>query len=197
MKTMNIKPELTAISTKHSKSAEMIANLMTDDSVILDYGCGTGRNMTYLLEQGACSLCGTDIPEQLKAQEAKHDALMEQGCLIMESFYYASNSFDLILCSHVLNVIESNSVKQNVVNDIANLLAEGGKAVIEVRTAHDVEAAKTKEAYKDGWLIKKGSAYTYQEALSNAKLEGLCINAGLKVVDHISNSSKHIIVVEK
>lgn len=197
MKTMNIKPELTAISTKHSKSAEMVAKMMTDDSTILDYGCGTGRNMTYLLEQGACSLCGTDIPEQLKAQEAKHDALMEQGCLIMESFYYASNSFDLILCSHVLNVIEDDSVKQMVVKDIANLLAEGGKAIIEVRTAHDVESAKTKEAYKAGWLIKKGSAYTYQEALSKDKLENLCTSAGLKVVNHISNSSKHIIVVEK
>lgn len=197
MKTMNIKPELTAISTKHSKSAEMVAKMMTDDSTILDYGCGTGRNMTYLLEQGACSLCGTDIPEQLKAQEAKHDALMEQGCLIMESFYYAGNSFDLILCSHVLNVIEDDSVKQMVVKDIANLLAEGGKAIIEVRTAHDVESAKTKEAYKAGWLIKKGSAYTYQEALSKDKLENLCTSAGLTVVNHISNSSKHIIVVEK
>lgn len=197
MKTMNIKPELTAISTKHSKSAEMVAKMMTDDSTILDYGCGTGRNMTYLLEQGAYSLCGTDIPEQLKAQEVKHNALMEQGCLIMESFYYASNSFDLILCSHVLNVIEDDSVKQMVVKDIANLLAEGGKAIIEVRTAHDVESAKTKEAYKAGWLIKKGSAFTYQEALSKDKLENLCTSAGLKVVSHISNSSKHIIVVEK
>lgn len=197
MKTMNIKPELTAISTKHSKSAEMIAKLMTDDSTILDYGCGTGRNMTYLLEQGAYSLCGTDIPEQLKAQEAKHSELMEQGCLIMESFYYAKNSFDLILCSHVLNVIEDDSVKQMVVKDIADLLAEGGKAVIEVRTAHDVESAKTKEAYKAGWLIKKGSAYTYQEALSKDKLENLCTSAGLKVVNHICNSSKHIVVVEK
>ena len=97
----------------------------------------------------------------------------------------------------MLNVIEDDSVKQMVVKDIADLLAEGGKAIIEVRTAHDVESAKTKEAYKAGWLIKKGSAYTYQEALSNDKLENLCTNAGLKVVNHISNSSKHIIVVEK
>ena len=196
-KVINLRPELTAISTKHSKSARMIANLMTDDSTILDYGCGTGRNMAYLLEQGAHCLCGTDIPEQLKAQEAKHNALREKGCLIMDSAYYASNSIDLILCSHVLNVIESDSVKQNVVNDIADLLAKGGKAIIEVRTAHDIESAKTKEACGNGYAIKKGSAYTYQEAISKAKLEDLCKNAGLKIVDHICNSSKHIITVEK
>lgn len=197
MKTMNIRPELTAISTKHSKSTEMIAKLMTDDSTILDYGCGTGRNMTYLLEQGACSLCGTDIPEQLKAQEAKHAELMEKGCLIMESFYYAKDSFDLILCSHVLNVIEDDQTKIAVLTDIADLLKEGGKAVIEVRTAHDVESAKTKEAYKDGWLIKKGGAYTYQEGISKAKMEMLCRAAGLIVTAHTCNSSKHIVVVEK
>ena len=196
-KIVNLRPELTAISTKHSKSAEMIAKLMTDDSTILDYGCGTGRNMTYLLEQGACSLCGTDIPEQLKAQEAKHSELMEKGCLIMENIYFADSNFDLILCSHVLNVIEDDQIKIGVLTDIARMLKNGGKAVIEVRTAHDVESAKTKEAYKDGWLIKKGSAYTYQEAISKAKMEMLCRAAGLKVVDHICNSSKHIVVVEK
>lgn len=194
---MNIKPELTAISTKHSKSAEMIAQLMADDSAILDYGCGTGRNMTYLLEQGACSLCGTDIPEQLKAQEAKHSELMEKGCLIMENSYYANSSFDLILCSHVLNVIEDDQVKIAVLTDIARLIKTGGKAVIEVRTAHDVESAKTKEAYKDGWLIKKGGAYTYQEAISKAKMEMLCRAAGLTVTAHICNSSKHIVTVTK
>lgn len=196
-KVINLRPELTAISTRHSKSAEMLAKMAHNtNGFVLDYGCGTGRNMNYLLSQGIVS-CGCDIQEQLDAQAEKHLRLMEKGCLVLLSENFGDNQFEFILCSHVLNVIESDTTKQNIVNDIARLLTVGGKAIIEVRTAHDVESSKTKEAYKNGWLIKRGGAFTYQESLSKDKLEDLCINAGLKVADHICNSSKHIIVVEK
>ena len=197
MTNINIRPELTAISTKHSKSAEMLVKMAHNtDGFVLDYGCGTGRNMNYLLSQGIVS-CGCDIQEQLDAQADKHLRLMEKGCLVLLSENFGDNQFEFILCSHVLNVIESDTTKQNVVNDIARLLAKGGKAIIEVRTAHDIESSKTKEAYKNGWLIKKGNAFTYQEAISKDRLEDLCINAGLSVVVHTCNSSKHIIVVQK
>ena len=62
MNTMlnNVKPELTAISTRHSKSAEMIAEMAQGSAeFVLDYGCGTGRNMNYLLSSGIIS-CGCD-----------------------------------------------------------------------------------------------------------------------------------------
>ena len=61
----------------------------------------------------------------------------------------------------------------------------------------DVESAKTKEACGNGYVVKKGSSYTYQEGISKAKMEMLCRNAGLKVVSHVCNSSRHIIVVSK
>ena len=79
MTNLNIRPELTAISIKHSKSAEMLAEMAHNtDGFVLDYGCGTGRNMNYLLSQGIVS-CGCDIQEQLDAQADKHLALMEKG----------------------------------------------------------------------------------------------------------------------
>ena len=56
MTNLNIRPELTAISIKHSKSAEMLAEMAQNtDGFVLDYGCGTGRNMNYLLSQGIVS----------------------------------------------------------------------------------------------------------------------------------------------
>ena len=193
----NVKPELTAISTRHSKSAEMIAEMAQGNTeFVLDYGCGTGRNMNYLLSSGIIS-CGCDIPEQLESQHDKHLELMEKGCLIMEAKYFGDNQFGFILCSHVLNVIYDDQVKIAVLSDIHRLLADNGVAVIEVRTQKDVESAKTKEACGNGYVVKKGSSYTYQEGISKAKMEMLCRNAGLKVVSHVCNSSRHIIVVSK
>lgn len=199
MNTMlnNVKPELTAISTRHSKSAEMIAEMAQGSTeFVLDYGCGTGRNMNYLLSSGIIS-CGCDIPEQLEAQHDKHLELMEKGCLIMEAQYFGDNQFGFILCSHVLNVVYDDQVKIAILSDIHRLLTDNGVAVIEVRTQKDVESAKTKEACGNGYVVKKGSSYTYQEGISKAKMEMLCRNAGLKVVSHVCNSSRHIIVVSK
>lgn len=199
MNTMlnNVKPELTAISTRHSKSAEMIAEMAQDSAeFVLDYGCGTGRNMNYLLSSGIIS-CGCDIPEQLESQHDKHLELMEKGCLIMEAKYFGDNQFGFILCSHVLNVVYDDQVKIAILSDIHRLLTDNGVAVIEVRTQKDVESAKTKEACGNGYVVKKGSSYTYQEGISKAKMEMLCRNAGLKVVSHVCNSSRHIIVVSK
>lgn len=196
---MNIRPELTAISTKHSKSAEILLGMACEADIILDYGCGTCRNMGYLLDNGvdASVLCGTDIPAQLEAQKEKMEAMRNKGCTIATAPEFTSNYFDFILCSHVLNVIEDDSVKIAVLSDIKRLLVNSGTAIIEVRTVKDVEGAKTKEAYKDGYIIKKGSAYTYQEGITKEKMEHLCSLAGLKVIEHIFNNSKHIIVVTK
>lgn len=199
MNTMlnNVKPELTAISTRHSKSAEMIAEMAQGSAeFVLDYGCGTGRNMNYLLSSGIIS-CGCDIPEQLESQHDKHLELMEKGCLIMEAKYFGDNQFGFILCSHVLNVVYDDQVKIAILSDIHRLLTDNGVAVIEVRTQKDVESAKTKEACGNGYVVKKGSSYTYQEGISKAKMEMLCRNAGLKIVSHVCNSSRHIIVVSK
>ena len=199
MNTMlnKVKPELTAISTRHSKSAEMVAEMAQNSAeFVLDYGCGTGRNMNYLLSSGIIS-CGCDIPEQLETQHDKHLELMEKGCLIMEAKYFGDNQFGFILCSHVLNVVYDDQVKIAILSDIHRLLTDNGVAVIEVRTQKDVESAKTKEACGNGYVVKKGSSYTYQEGISKAKMEMLCRNAGLKIVSHVCNSSRHIIVVSK
>ena len=115
----------------------------------------------------------------------------------MEAQYFGDNQFGLILCSHVLNVVYDDQVKIAILSDIHRLLTDNGKAVIEVRTQKDVESAKTKEACGNGYVVKKGSSYTYQEGISKAKMEMLCRNAGLKVVSHVCNSSRHIIVVSK
>ena len=81
--------------------------------------------------------------------------------------------------------------------DIFQKLKEGGKAIIEVRTKQDVEGAKTKEKYGDGWKIKKGSSFTYQEGITKEKMINLVSSVGFKIEEHIYNSSRHIVVASK
>ena len=53
MTNLNIRPELTAISIKHSKSAEMLAEMAQNtDGFVLDYGCGTGEYIIKMKNYG-------------------------------------------------------------------------------------------------------------------------------------------------
>ena len=191
-------PENTAIDTRNSKSAVMVANEVKENTKVLDYGCGTGRNIKYILEKtNAIVVDGTDIIQQLKKEEAKHDILREKGSLIELSEKLPSNYYDIILNSHVLNVVEKDEIKENILADMYDKLLEGGMAIIEVRTKNDVESAKTKEKYGNGYKIKKGNSFTYQEAITKEKMEELVKNAGFEILEHIFNASNHIIIIRK
>lgn len=197
--TIKFNPENTAIDTRYSTSANMIATSIEPNKKVLDYGCGTGRNMNHILETcgNMIDIDGTDIQEQLKKEEKKHQILREKGCSIETSDKIQNSSYDVVLNSHVLNVIESDDVKKFVVADIYDKLKIGGKAYIEVRTKKDVEGAKSKEPYNDGWKIKKGNSYTYQEGITKEKMTKLVSQVGFKIEKHIYNSSKHIVIVAK
>lgn len=199
MKTERIyKAENTCISTRHSKSAEVVAEMAKETRAkkVLDYGCGMGRNINFMMEQVECEFAGSEIVEQLEKEKENHDSLREKGCTIVQSSEL-NGEYDIALNSHVLNVIDDDKIKQSVIDDIFENLRDGGKAVIEVRTKSDVEGAKTKEKYGDGYLIKKGSSYTYQEAITKEKMDKLVTNAGFKIIKHICNSSRHMVIAEK
>ena len=190
--------ENTAIDTKHSKSASKIVEMVKDGNKILDYGCGTGRNIRYIIDNTNNVITdGTDIIEQLEKQHDKHDILRKKGVFINVSSNIKNNYYNYVLCSHVLNVIDNDGIKLNVLQDIYSKLTNDGIAIIEVRTKKDVESAKTKEKYGNGYKIKKGNSYTYQEAITKEKMGELVKNAGFEILEHIFNASKHIIIIRK
>ena len=192
-----IKSELTAISTGHSTSADIVGRVLQNTGVkALDYGCGTGRNIDYIFDEYHQVVDGCDIPEQLARQ--KYEKAEENGSIVTQSNFLPCSSYEIILCSHVLNVILDDKVKQNVVDDIARLLKIDGSCYLEVRTKSDINSSSTKEKYKDGFIIPKGKkSATYQEVVTQEKIERLAKNAGLSVYTLVNNSSKHIVVLTK
>lgn len=202
MNTLNFRPELTAMNVKReSESARYLLALTEEKSSpkILDYGCGLGRNMSFILnhsEAAAVDGCDTaDQVENLKKDNEKSKYFMRKNCIITTS-NNLTKTYDFILSSHVLNVV-LDDVKQIILNDMYKLLSVGGSAVIQVRTRKDVESSKTKVPFSTGWMIKKGKHTTFQEAISKEKMEALVCAAGFKIKKHIFNSSIHLLEVTK
>lgn len=209
---IKITPEVTAMNvSRESESARQLVKMMKLDSkeepMVLDYGCGLGRNMLYMKKETEnhnifAHIHGTDTNEQIKNIENssnynKLNPLVGRLKIYNNEYLKINNSkYDYILSSHVLNVV-MDDVKKIIIEDMYRHLEVGGKAVIQVRTESDVTSAKTKEKYGDGWLIKKGKDTTYQEGITKEKMQDLLTNAGFKIVNHRFTKSIHMVEVVK
>lgn len=193
------KPENTAIDTNQSHTAKMVVENMLDGDKVLDYGCGTGRNMRYIKNNADVKnivVEGCDIADQLVRNAHKHEELKKNGMDVFEDVNTPKEKYNIVLNSHVLNVIPSDEIKQLVINNIYDALVDGGHALIEVRTKSDVEGAKYKVPFGDGWHMTKTN--TYQESLTKEKMQMLALNAGFIIEEHVfSKSTRHYMIVQK
>ena len=203
---MQISPESTAMNvTRESESARQLVKIMrlagdSDVANVLDYGCGLGRNINYMYnETGNYYIDGCDTQKQvnnIKKDTQKMDKFNSLGMVITTSDKLKKESYDYVLNSHVLNVVPDD-VKKVIVDDIYSLLVKGGKAVIQVRTASDVETATSKVKSGDGWLIKKGKKTTYQEGITQEKMVDLLTGAGFTIINHRFTKSIHMVEIVK
>lgn len=200
---VKITPEVTAMNvTRESESARQLEKLIKLEGnkayEVLDYGCGLGRNIKYLLENTNCFVDGCDTEEQVKniSKDAEKMAYFKnQGATVTTSDKLESG-YEFMLNSHVLNVV-MDDVKKIIIDDMYRLLAKNGKLVIQVRTESDVASAKSKEKYGDGWLIKKGKETTYQEGITKEKMHRMLTGAGFKIINHRFTKSIHMVEVTK
>ena len=209
---VKITPEVTAMNvSRESESARQLVKMMQLDSkeepMVLDYGCGLGRNMLYMKKETEnhnifAHIHGTDTDEQIKNIENssnynKLNPLVGRLKIYDNEYLKINNSkYDYILSSHVLNVV-MDDVKKIIIEDMYRHLEVGGKAVIQVRTESDVTSAKTKEKYGDGWLIKIGKDTTYHEGITKEKMHKLLTDAGFKIINHRFTKSIHMVEVVK
>lgn len=197
-KKIEFKPQDTAIPNGNSKSAEYLVGDIWLNDCILDYGCGKGRNIKYIKESVNCNIYvdGCDIQEQLDKEYDLHRELEIDGnTTITLAEDLMNDQYDKILNSHVLNVVESDDIKNFIIKDIYSKLRDGGQAYFEVRTQKDIEKSTSKIKYGNGWWMPTKN--TYQEAISEEKMISLLTNNGFKIVKHICNQSKHIVICEK
>ena len=178
--TYVIIPEKTAIKNGVSNSAKLIghSSCQFKELSVLDYGCGKLRNAKFLLNEGF-KVSILDTKKQL------HHISHEEQSLFEEVYQAESISFDkkypAVLCSFVLNVIPSNDIRIEILNNIHEFLTEDGFAYIEVRGTGFLKGAKTKTPYLDGYVLGSGENKTFQKGFTKDTLSELISESKLKL----------------
>lgn len=112
---------------------------ISKDAAILDLGCGYGRILKHLYEQGYHNLAGIDFSEKLigRAKEILPQARYIVGDIRTELI---SEKFDVILMCGVLEYISEDEQRKSMVDAVSECLKEGGKLYLEafVRDENDI-----------------------------------------------------------
>jgi len=103
---------------------------------VLDAGCGDGRNLLPFIKAGF-NVTGVDVSnaglDKCKKLYGKLSNLRLEKKLL-EKLNYKSNSFDLIICDHVL--VHTKNVKK-ILNNFYKILKIKGYALLEFTSTND------------------------------------------------------------
>ena len=138
------------------------------DRQILDAGCGTGGNISWLARYaGNGRVVGMDVADDALAfcAEGKHERLV---CASATDLPFANSSFDLITSFDVLVQIPGEGMDQQALREMYRVLRPGGVAFIRcaayewMRSSHDVALATQRR-------------YTLSELAERTRAEGFRI----------------------
>jgi tellurite methyltransferase len=125
--------------------------------IILDAGCGSGRNMYWFLQNGF-NINGIDtskvVIEELK--ERYPDLSANFHIAEVESTGFIDNSFDHIICSAVLHFARSTAHFNAMLSEMVRILKPGG--TLFIRMTSDIGIEDKIELIADGvYKIPDGS----------------------------------------
>lgn len=127
------------------------------DDIILDAGCGSGRNMHWFL-QNHFNITGIDTNEAaIQKLKDKYPGLRNTfSVLPVENTGFSDNRFDHIICSAVLHFANSTAQFKLMFAELLRVLKPGGSLFI--RMATDIGIEDKVELIADGvYVIPDGS----------------------------------------
>jgi len=137
-----------------------LSTLLRPGDTVLDVGCGTGRDMAWLVEHGYAAT-GVDPSTEMIAEAHRRYAIPD-GTLhqdTLPALTTVDGPFTAITCIHVLHHLEDTTLLDALYR-LRSLLAPGGFLVIKVPSRH---AAVTDDRHTDGrrYILRDPGEYRF------------------------------------
>jgi len=110
----------------HPLNIDVFREHVTNESRILDYGCGYGRTVNDLLNHGYPNVVGIDSAPLMIERGHRVYPHLDLQVLPDSGVPYRDESFDAVLLFAVLTCIPTNEGQRNLLNNLAPLLRPGG-----------------------------------------------------------------------
>lgn len=197
-------------SLTNAKVLEYISAL-PNGITVLDYGCGKCRYSRQLSEKSS-RLILVDSEIQISRKQIIHGAkvsvkefaeleLKNAKAYTIEDDEWKKVRYDFVLCTNVLSAIPSISERNIVLRNIAHVLKSDGVSLITVQFRNSYFSTYAlgadSQRHEDGWIVKKGNAYSFYGIIMPDKLVEMCTQAGLAIVDRFQKDGSIYLLVSK
>jgi alkylated DNA repair protein alkB family protein 8 len=140
-----------AISTEFSETRAYVwqcikdfTKLITQNSNVLEIGCGNGKNIEYILKNVSCNIIGIDTCEKF-VDMCRSKELDAQKSSIL-NLEFEDSKFDFVLCIAVFHHLLSDENQLSGMNEIIRVMKPGSTGIITCwATEQPTEQIITKE----------------------------------------------------
>ncbi|WP_457559501.1 class I SAM-dependent methyltransferase [Candidatus Harpocratesius sp.] len=105
---------------------EVFSKYLPKDARILDFGCGYGRTLFSLYNEGYQNTVGIDISEKMIARGKSIHPYLNLNHLITEEIPFKDESFDAVLALALFTCIPFKKQQQITMSEIWRVLKPGG-----------------------------------------------------------------------
>jgi 2-polyprenyl-3-methyl-5-hydroxy-6-metoxy-1,4-benzoquinol methylase len=145
---------------------QLLKGRLVSTDTVLDAGCGSGRNIKYLIQEDY-SLYGIDddkmVIDQLKMD---YPDLAKHFINTSIESYVTEKSFDFIICNAVLHFSNSHKHFDELFKKLISLLSENGTLFIRMTTDIGIKDLLTEDV--NGVYFLPDNSYRY--LISNKKI---------------------------
>lgn len=126
---------------------QLLKGRIAKDMRILDAGCGSGRNLTYLLRSGYKVYAVDRSEDAIHAVQRLAAALApvwseEQARVeAVENMSFADESFDFIISNAVLHFAEHEAHFEQMVNELWRVLKPSGRLFVRLASSIGIETS--------------------------------------------------------
>lgn len=119
---------------------QILKGRYASDAVILDAGCGNGRNLKWFYEN-SFSFYGTDANSSSieEAKEKYPNASDNFSVQNLDVLNYKAHTFDHVICSAVLHFAQNTQHFLNIFSELVRVLKTGGSLFIRMTSMESME----------------------------------------------------------
>lgn len=168
---------LSSIEDIERLTGRNLTERVTEEVRVFDHGCGLGEDVEHLKKLGYLA----------KGYDPNHKPKPAPWGL-------NSGSFDLVLCTYVLNVLPFQEERIDALKMARRLVHEHGALAVTVRSRHAISKAKNDswKPYSDGFVT---SANTFQRGFSAAEMAATFTDLGFDIVYNLHTTGDFITTV--
>lgn len=105
---------------------ELFKKYVNKDGNILDYGCGYGRTVKALKNNGYINISGVDLSEEMIKRAKKEESDIDFRVVKNNILSFEDNSFDAVLLLAVLTCVVNNDEQDNIIKEVKRVLKPEG-----------------------------------------------------------------------